>query len=87
MYWKIIHGLSPACGLSHTEDGGKLSITASTLGTLPWCGKIPGLSEVVKLPARSVVPQPREGTGWMLHEEVRVLQGGSCFLGRGGQTV
>lgn len=47
--------------LSHTEDDGKLSITALTLGTLPCCGKLPGLSEVVKLPARSLVPPAKRG--------------------------
>lgn len=73
--WKMIHGVSPSCGLT---------TTAPVLGSGPGMG---GSQPAVKWPSSLHAPvclQPGEGTGWLLPKQ---HQGGSCFLGQGGQTV
>lgn len=65
---------------------------SSALRHRPWapCHAVGSSQARVKRsssPHAPLCPRPSEGTGGLLHEEVQVLQGGSCFLGQGGPTV
>lgn len=76
--WKMIHGVSASCGLS---------TTAPVLGSRPWRGRLPALSEVVKLPTRSLVPLARRGDGMAASPAAPAAPGGLLLLGTSSQTM